>query len=91
MHTAIRASVLLVLSLALLSCGSKVTKQNLEKIEGGMTVEQVRSILGKPAEDKTKEVPLAGLSGWMVWKDGEKTITVTFGQGKVLTAHGQKL
>lgn len=91
MRAAIHTSVLFILSLALFSCGSKVTKQNLEKIEAGMTVQQVRSILGSPAEDKTKEVPLVGLSGWMVWKSGEKTITVTFGQGKVLTSHGQNL
>ena len=91
MRTFERFLLLLCLCFALASCGSKVSKENLERIKAGMTTEEVKAILGAPTDDKSKELPLVGETGMRVWKDGERAITVTFANGKVLTAHGTKL
>ena len=80
---------LLVLGLAcvmLAGCGSKVSKDNYDKISTGMTTSEVEAILGKGAEEAAAGGALGNLGGSakvMVWKDGDKTITVTFVNDKV--------
>ncbi len=69
-------------------CGSKVTEANAEKIEEGMTVEEVIDILGEPtsqtgAEIKVGDADLGG--GVYTWRDDDARIDVTFAQGKVTT------
>lgn len=78
MKTALYA---LGLALALAAC-SKVTQENYARIQDGMTEQEVRAILGKPAESSS--VAILGLSGtssrWMA--DGA-VITIQFANGKV--------
>ena len=67
-------------------CGAKVSKSNYDKIKDGMTVSEVESILGKGTEQAGVAGTLGKLTGSgkiMVWKDGDKTITVTFKDDKV--------
>lgn len=68
-------------------CGSKVSKSNYDKIENGMTLEQVEKILGKGTEEAAGGGSLLDKikgSGKIVsWKDSDKSITVTFVNGKV--------
>lgn len=67
-------------------CGSKVSKSNYDKIANGMTVAEVEGIMGKGAEQAGAGGAIGDLAGSakvMTWKDGDKTITVTFVNGKV--------
>ena len=71
--TALLASVLLV------GCGSKITQENFDKIQTGMSREDVKAILGEPTESS------GAISGdsW-VWKKDGTVITIQFVGGKVL-------
>ncbi len=66
---------------------SKVTKENYTKVESGMTVQQVKDILGNPDETKSGGVSVLGVGAdttTMTWKSGDKSITVTFVNDKVV-------
>jgi hypothetical protein len=77
--------------------GSKITKANAEKIKEGMSEQEVTDILGPPDVTKDINAEMAGRPGsagggntpkgkgvWTSsWKQGEKTITVFFTDGKV--------
>lgn len=71
--------LLLTLSLFLLSCSSKVTQENYDKISIGMPVSQVESILGKGESGSEVDIGLF----MMTWESGEKVIAITFINGKV--------
>ncbi len=67
-------------------CGSKVTKDNYDKVTNGMTEDEVKGILGEPTETASAGGALGDLVGAgsvMKWVDGEKSIAVTFVNGKV--------
>ena len=67
-------------------CGSKVSKDNFDKIKNGMTVAEVEEILGKATEEGEAGGAVGELVGAgkvMTWKDGDKSIGVTFVNGKV--------
>jgi len=76
-------------ALVLVACGSKITKANYDKIETGVTTyAKAKDILGKPTTDSTVEV-LGIKSGIAIWKDGNKSITLTFANNIVtLKAQG---
>jgi outer membrane protein assembly factor BamE (lipoprotein component of BamABCDE complex) len=80
----------LVISLSLISCGgSKLTQENFEKIQTGMTLVQVQAILGEPTESSSVDV--AVFSGSVSkWKQGEVTITIQFVNGKVVAKQFSK-
>jgi len=73
----------LVLLLWLAGCGSKITQENFDKIQVGMSQDEVTTILGKPTESSS--VSFGSLSGgaW-VWKKNGTAITIQFANGKVL-------
>ncbi len=81
------------LALAVLpGCSSKVSKSNYDKINTGMTVAEVEGILGKGTEEAGGGGAIGNLAGSakvMSWKDGDKTITITFVNDKV-TLKAQK-
>jgi hypothetical protein len=69
-----------------IGCGSKVSKDNFDKIKDGMTIAEVESILGK-GEKASAGVSVAGVSvtgDVYEWKDGEKVINVVFKDGKMV-------
>jgi len=85
-----RLLIISCLSLSLLGCfGSKINQENYNKIQDGMTVAAVETILGEPTDSNTGSfsLPLLGsVSGKeAVWKDAENsvTITITFVNDKV--------
>ena len=80
----------LVISLSLISCGgAKLTQENFEKIQTGMTLAQVQAILGEPTESSS--VDLAVFSGTVSkWKQGDVTITIQFVNGKVVAKQFSK-
>lgn len=99
--------MVLVLFLFLPACGgSKIKKANYDKINTGMSEQEVEAILGPGSEEaaasaevpelklgggtvegvKIPEAKIGGLSlsaKRKVWKDGTKTVTVQFVNGKV--------
>lgn len=62
---------------------SKVNQENADKIKVGMTVAEVKAILGEPTGSKSEKVPVVGGTK-MIWKSGDKSITVDFLNEKVL-------
>jgi outer membrane protein assembly factor BamE (lipoprotein component of BamABCDE complex) len=74
---------LLVCTLCLAGCGSRINQDNFEKIQTGMTLAQVKVILGNPTESSSVDV--AVFSGTVSkWKAGDVTITIQFVNGKVV-------
>lgn len=68
--------------LLLAACGSKLSEENFDQIENGMSKDKVIELLGKPNE--TSSLELGGLSGTSaVWDDGSKRITIQFINDKV--------
>ena len=64
------------------ACGSKVSQSNFEKIQTGMTLEEVQAILGPPTE--SSGVAIGGLSGSSsIWKSEEGNISIQFFNGEV--------
>lgn len=82
----------LMICLCLTGCGSgKITKENANKISTGMTEKEVIAVLGEPTVNQQTTMPKVGgmeIGGSMrqcVWKSGNRTITVQFMGGKVVS------
>lgn len=77
-----RTAIALAAALLLAACGSKVSLENFERIQTGMTQKEVVAILGEPTE--TSAISIAGVSGGMAsWQDGATVISVQFVNDKV--------
>jgi hypothetical protein len=74
--------VLALLAAALVACGSNISQANFEKVKVGMTMDEVKSVLGSPTNTSTME--MGGISGTTaIWSDNKNTISVQFMNGKV--------
>ncbi len=79
-----RAGAAVLLASALLAgCGSKITQENFDKIQAGMSREDVKAILGEPTELSGVGVGTISGDSW-VWKKDGTVITIQFVGGKVL-------
>lgn len=70
----------------LVGCGSKVSKDNFDKIQTGMTVDEVQGILGE-GQKASAGVSVAGVDvtgDVYEWKDEGTAIRVVFKDGKVV-------
>ena len=77
-----RTALALAAALFLGACGSKVSLENFERIQTGMTQKEVVAIHGAPTE--TSAISIAGVSGGMAsWQDGATVISVQFVNDKV--------
>ncbi|MEM7016340.1 MAG: DUF3862 domain-containing protein [Pseudomonadota bacterium] len=77
----IQKSVLVLLLIGLAAC-SKINQDNYNKVENGMTMEQVVAILGEPTEKSGGSI--GGLSGSSAtWKGEDMTISIQFVNDKV--------
>jgi hypothetical protein len=102
------AVLLLVCCLAVPACAKgKLTKANYEKIQTGMTLQQVEELLGPGTKDEGGDgsgvaaqfgVDVSGGAGparksgdTYVWESGTTTITVDFQNGKVTGKHSKGL
>lgn len=82
MRTIMFRVALLAVLFVFTACGSKITTDNYDKIQTGMSQEEVEKILGKPTDSGGGGI--GGMSaGTATWKDGDKSIAVTFMNGKV--------
>jgi len=76
--------IVATLLLCLAACGSRLTQENFEKVREGMSQQEVREILGQPAD--ASGASFLGLSsGEAVWKDEKTTITVHFLNDRVVS------
>ena len=76
-------AMFLLYATLLLGCGSKVTQENFDKIQSGMTQAEVTAILGNPTESSSMAFgPVGGTTS--TWKAGGRTITIQFVNSKVL-------
>jgi ABC-type uncharacterized transport system auxiliary subunit len=78
----VKLAIAVALSAFLFGCLSKINQENYAKIENGMTMEQVKDILGEPTDSQTAGIgSLSGTSA--VWKSDSVTINIKFVNGKV--------
>ncbi len=64
------------------ACGTKINDANFEKVKMDMTSEEVRKLLGPPAE--TSSVTVGGFSSASsTWESEEGIISIQFMNGKV--------
>ncbi len=72
----------LVIWAFLAACGSKISQSSFEKIQTGMTQEEVIKILGEPTESSS--IGMGPLSGTAAkWAAPEAVISIQFFNGKV--------
>ena len=73
----------------LAGCGSRVSRENYERIQTGMTLQQVQDIMGNrgvTSEGVAGAIgDLAGSASVYRWVDENRAITVTFINGKVVS------
>jgi hypothetical protein len=66
----------------LLGCTSPISEANYQKIQNGMTLGQVKAVLGEPTDAKTAGIgPLSGTAA--TWKHGDLTISIQLLNNKV--------
>jgi RecG-like helicase len=71
---------------SLVACTSRISQQNFEKVQPGMTMQQVVQILGEPTTSES--VNIAGIAGTSAtWKDRNGVIVIQFfnDQAKIKT------
>lgn len=74
--------VAILTATGLCACEGQVTAANFERVQTGMSREEVVHILGEP--DETTGVAIANFSGQAAtWTDGKDRITVQFVNNKV--------
>ncbi len=78
--------LLAVASLGLVAC-SKLTPANLEKVHQGMSQQEVRTILGKPAEESSTTIGPLQSSKWSYHR-GEDRVELIFLNDKLLSKTG---
>lgn len=103
---AVLSALVVILSLALPGCGSKINKTNANMVNVGMTEQEVFDLLGPPNETTEFNVPdLGALTGanasgmpgipkgakHSVWQEDQKVITITFVNGKVIAKQASGL
>ena len=78
------AAVAMGFALGLLGCsGAKINQENFDKIKTGMTLAEVKAILGEPTDSSSIDV--AVISGaTAMWKGEGITINIQFMNGKVI-------
>jgi hypothetical protein len=77
-------AVAMVFFLGLMACsGAKITQENFDKIKTGMTMAEVKAILGEPADSSSIDVAVIS-GGAAMWKGNGITINIQFMNGKVI-------
>ena len=79
------AAVAMVFFLGLMACsGTKINQENFDKIKTGMTLAEVKAILGEPTDSSSIDVAVIS-GGSAMWKGEGITINIQFMNGKVIT------
>ena len=79
---------LLAVVLLLTACGSKLTEDNLQKIHNGMTMDEVKAILGSPNDVQSSGA--LGITGTTyTYHSGSSDVKITFLNDKVIATEGE--
>lgn len=79
---------LLAIALLLTACGSKLTSENLQKIQNGMTTDEVKAILGKPTDVQSQSA--LGISGTtFIYHTNSSDVKIVFLNDKVMAKEGE--
>ena len=78
------AAVAMVLLLGLMACsGARINQENFDNIKTGMTMAEVKAVLGEPTD--ASSVDVAGISGaTAMWQGDGITINIQFMNGRVI-------
>jgi hypothetical protein len=77
-----RLAILTIAGLFLFGCFDRLTQENFNKVEKGMTFEEVVAILGQPTDSKSVGVgPLSATSS--KWSNAKVEISIKFVNNKV--------
>jgi hypothetical protein len=78
------AAVAMVFLLGLMACsGARINQENFDNIKTGMTMAEVKAILGEPADSSSIDVAVIS-GGAAMWKGNGITINIQFMNGKVI-------
>ncbi|MFT7620199.1 MAG: hypothetical protein ACI97A_003856 [Planctomycetota bacterium] len=87
MKSYILRTLAVLMLLIVVACGGGISEESYNKVEVGMTMQEVKDILGDPTStDGAVGLEVMGkkLSGGMhTWKSGTKEIMITFASDKV--------
>ncbi|MBC8474757.1 MAG: DUF3862 domain-containing protein [Cryomorphaceae bacterium] len=83
-------TLILAFTFFLVSCSGKINADNYDKISEGMSVSQVKSILGKGESQASSSMDLGEYGGnisaeVITWQSGSKVISITFSNGEVMS------
>ena len=88
-HSIFRWIGIIVLTVGLSGCGSRINQANYDKVQSDMTEAQVEAILGKPTETSSSE--LLGISTRSsTWKNKNGSISIQFLNGKLKMKNFEK-
>jgi hypothetical protein len=71
------------LALMLAACGSKLTQNNIDKVDSGMSRQQVHALLGKPDETVTDDIGGLMKLTRETWKGRPGTLVITYSNDEV--------
>lgn len=82
-------TLIIVLTFFLVSCSNEINKDNYDKINTGMSISEVESILGKSNAEYSSSMDLGQYGGNInavgkAWKSGSKVISIGFSNDKVV-------
>ena len=83
----LRTALFIAVSALLLSACSKLTETNLQKIQPGMTTDEVKAILGEPTDSQTKTILLMSTTTF-TYHTGSSNVAITFLNDKVIATEG---
>lgn len=74
---------IIMLTVGIVACSSKITQENFDKVTNNMTLEQVSALLGKPT--KQTHVEIGALSGTAAtWEHEKNIVSIQFIDKKVV-------
>ena len=77
-----------VMLLTVCGCAPRVSKENYDRINTGMSPADVKAIMGEPATVSTEAGSVLGFGGsvtLMTWKEGKSVLIVRFWNDRVLS------
>jgi len=83
-----RTILLLTTVLVLTACASKLTQENLQKVHSGMTIDEVKAILGNPTDSQSADM-LGFKSTSFTYHTKTADVKIVFLNDKVMSTEGE--
>ena len=88
MTHAVKAAISGAILLSLIACSGNLTRANFDKVSNGMTVEEVKKLLGEPTSVETLSVPVLGTVTRYGYKTDKGEASVIFRDNQVQSKAG---